>query len=39
MSPAPGSYYYRPKPRPADAVAAEARLVGRIRKVCAEFPR
>jgi putative transposase len=39
MSLAPSSYYYRPKPRSADAVAAEARLVERIREICAEFPR
>jgi putative transposase len=39
MSLAPSSYYYRPKPRSADAAAAEARLVGRIRAICAEFPR
>ena len=39
MSLAPSSYYSRPKPRPADAVAAAARLVGRIHAICAEFPR
>jgi putative transposase len=39
MSLAPSSYYYRPKPRSADAVAAEARLVERIREICAGFPR
>jgi putative transposase len=39
MSLAPSTYYYRPKPRSADAVAAEARLVERIREICAEFPR
>jgi putative transposase len=39
MSLAPSSYYYRPKPRSAEAVAAEAELVGRIRAICAEFPR
>ena len=39
MSPAPSSYYYRPKPRSAAAVAAEARLVERIQEICAEFPR
>ena len=39
MSLAPSSYYHRPKPRSAEAVAAEAELVGRIRAICAEFPR
>jgi putative transposase len=39
MSLAPSSYYYRPKPRSAEAVAEEARLVLRIREICAEFPR
>ena len=39
MSLAPSTYYYRPKPRSAEAVAAEAELVGRIRAICAEFPR
>jgi putative transposase len=39
MSLAPSSYYYRPKPRSVEAVAAEARLVERVREICAEFPR
>jgi putative transposase len=39
MSLAPSTYYYRPRPRSAEAVAAEARLVARIRAICAEFPR
>jgi hypothetical protein len=36
---APSSYYHRAKPRSAKAVAEEARLVVRIREICAEFPR
>jgi putative transposase len=39
MSLAPSSYYHRAKPRSAEAVAEEARLVMRIREICAEFPR
>ncbi len=39
MSLAPSTYDYRPRPRSAGAVAAEARLVARIRTICAEFPR
>ena len=39
MSLAPSSYPYRAKPRSAEAEAAEARLVLRIREICAEFPR
>ena len=39
MSLAPSTYHHRPKPRSAEAVAAEAELVGRIRAICAEFPR
>jgi putative transposase len=39
MSLAPSSYYHRAKPKSAEAVAAEARLVLRIREICAEFPR
>ncbi len=39
MSLAPSTYYYRPRARSADAVAAEARLVARIHAICAEFPR
>jgi putative transposase len=39
MSLAPSSYYHRAQPRSAKAVAAEARLVLRIREICAEFPR
>jgi putative transposase len=39
MSLAPSSYYYRPKPRSVEAAAEEVRLVGRIRAICAEFPR
>ena len=38
MSLAPSSYYHRAKPRSAEAVAEEARLVLRIREICAEFP-
>ena len=38
MSSAPSSYYHRAKPRSAEAVAEEARLVVRIREICAEFP-
>jgi putative transposase len=37
MSLAPSTYYYRVKARPA--AATEARLVTRIREICAEFPR
>jgi putative transposase len=39
MSLTPSSYYYRAKPRSAEAEAREARLVLRIRETCAEFPR
>jgi putative transposase len=39
MSLAPSSYHHRAKPRSAEAVAEEARLVLRIRGICAEFPR
>ena len=39
MSMTPSSYYHRAKPRSAEAVAEEARLVMRIREICAEFPR
>ena len=39
MSLAPSTYYYRPRAGSAEAVAAEARLVARIREICAEFPR
>ena len=39
MSLAPSTYYYRPRARSAEAVAAEARLVARIHAICAEFPR
>jgi putative transposase len=39
MSLAPSTYYYRPRARSAEAVAEEARLVARIRAICAEFPR
>ena len=39
MSLAPSTYYYRARAKSADAVAAEARLVGRIHAICAEFPR
>jgi putative transposase len=39
MSLAPSSYYHRAQPRSAEAVAEEARLVLRIREICAEFPR
>ena len=37
MSLAPSTYYYRAKAKPA--AATEARLVTRIREICAEFPR
>ncbi len=39
MSLAPSTYYDRPKPRSATVEAEEARLIGRIRAICAEFPR
>jgi putative transposase len=39
MSLAPAIYYYRAKAKSAEAVAEEARLVARIREICAEFPR
>jgi putative transposase len=39
MSLAPSTYYYRAKAKSAEAIAAEARLVARIRAICAEFPR
>jgi putative transposase len=39
MSPAPSTYYYRARAKPAEAVAAEARLIARIHEICAEFPR
>jgi putative transposase len=39
MSLPPSTYYYRPKAKSADAVAAEAGLIGRIHEICAEFPR
>ncbi|HSF03578.1 MAG TPA: IS3 family transposase [Solirubrobacterales bacterium] len=39
MSLAPSSYDHRPRAKSADAVAAEARLIGRIHEICAEFPR
>jgi transposase InsO family protein len=39
MSPAPGSYYDRPKPRSVEAAAEEVRLVGRIRAIGAAVPR
>jgi putative transposase len=39
MSLAPRTYYDRPKPRSATVEAEEARLIGRIRAICAEFPR
>jgi putative transposase len=39
MSLAPSTYYDRPRVRPAEAAVAEARLVTRIREICAEFPR
>ena len=39
MSLAPSTYYCRPKAKPVEAVAEEARLVARIRAICAEFPR
>lgn len=39
MSLAPSTYYYRPKARSVEAVTEEARLILRIREICAEFPR
>jgi putative transposase len=39
MSLAPSTYSYRPRVGPAEAAVAEARLVARIREICAEFPR
>jgi putative transposase len=39
MSLAPSTYYHRPRARSAAAAAAEARLIARIREICAEFPR
>jgi putative transposase len=39
MSLAPSTYYYRPRDGSAETVAEEARLVVRIREICAEFPR
>jgi len=39
MGLAPSSSYHGPKPRSAEVAAAEARLIGRIRAICAEFPR
>jgi putative transposase len=39
MSLATSPYYYRPKAKPVEAIAAEARLVARIHAICAEFPR
>jgi hypothetical protein len=39
MSLAPSTYYYRPRARSAEAAAGEARLIARIREICAEFPR
>ena len=39
MSLPPSTYYYRARARSAEAVAEETRLVGRVRAICAEFPR
>ena len=39
MSLAPSTYYYRARAKSVEAVAVEARLVARIREICAEFPR
>jgi putative transposase len=39
VSLAPSTYYYRAKAKPAEAIAAEARLAARIHAICAEFPR
>jgi putative transposase len=39
VSLAPSTYYYRPRARSVEAMAEEARLVARIREICAEFPR
>ncbi len=39
MSLAPSTYYYRAKAKSAEAVMTEARLVGRIHAIGAEFPR
>jgi putative transposase len=35
----PRASYYRPRARSVEAMAEEARLVARIREICAEFPR
>jgi putative transposase len=39
MSLAPSTYHYRAGAKSAEAVAEETRLVGRVRAICAEFPR
>ena len=39
MSLAPSTYYYRAKAKAKPAAATKARLVTRIREICAEFPR
>src|SRR4051794_20589826 len=39
MSLAPSTYNYRPRTRSAEAVAAEARLLARIREMCPESAR
>ena len=39
MSLAPSTYYDRATAKSAEAVMTEARLVGRIHAICAEFPR
>ena len=36
---APSTCYYRARAKSAEAIAAEARLVARIRAIRAEFPR
>jgi putative transposase len=39
MSLAPSTCHHRPRARSAEVAAEEARLVARIRGICAEFPR
>jgi putative transposase len=39
MSLAPSTYHHRAGAKSAEAVAEETRLVGRVRAICAEFPR
>ena len=39
MGLAPSTYHHRAGAKSAEAVAEETRLVGRVRAICAEFPR